>query len=104
MTKKNKSVEIESDPVETLRFYADLIEKSAGKAQIYFFSDAFRSLADEIEQLLEDEIVITSSSGEEIATIQGPQATYIIKTAVEDFIKTAIQRSIAFELNEQEKN
>lgn len=100
MTDNNTSIHINEGPVETLRLFADLIEKSEGKAHILFLPEGFRELADEIEQLLEDVIVITAQNGEEIATIEGEEATNIIKFAVEDYIKRAILYSAAHYLNQ----
>lgn len=95
MNEDTNSSDLNDGPVEALRFVADLIEFGTNeKVHVLFFADFFRSLADEIELLLEDSINIISTNGEEIAVIKGQEATTIIRLAVEDYITKVLLRDL----------
>lgn len=94
MTEQTKTVEMQEGPAETLRFFADLMESEQGKVNVILLPEGLRALADEIEELLKDEISLVDSNGQEFASIKGEEATMIIKIAVEKYIKDALTRSL----------
>ena len=88
----NESDEIEATHVETLRTFADITE--AGSVRVDSPAWYLREIADHIERLETD--VIDVHVGDEVVTIEGDDATRVIKASVQQFITDAVREHVRY--------
>lgn len=87
--------EFETEDVEdtksTLRLFAEMQE--AGTITVTLTPAYLREVADYIEALETDVIVVNDTRGDELARIEGDEASHVIKAAVQEFVTRAIREA-----------
>lgn len=83
--------EDDEDTKSTLRLFADMQE--AGTITVTLTPAYLREVADYIEALENDVIVVSDTKGEELARIEGDQASHVIKAAVQEFVIRAVREA-----------
>lgn len=92
MSDTQHDVEDDEDTKSTLRLFADIQE--AGTVTVTLTPAYLREVADYIESLENDVIVISDTKGEELARIEGDQASHVIKAAVQEFVIQALREAV----------